>query len=132
VNNARILIAVAGILLPYAARIPGAVVEGPGWFASYLPGSIAAFLFVQAWNAVCWGSVLAATFAYRSPRSAWFPAILGFAYPLYEHATLDLLSDAQAALGLIIMPIYSLPLVFVGAMAGLIFDRWTFGEEPRG
>lgn len=129
-NNARLLIVIVGILLPYAARVPGIALKGAEWFTSYLPDTLAAFMFFSAWNAVSWGSILAVTFAYRNPRSAWFPAVLGFASLIYGHATLDLSSDAQAAIGLIFIPIYSLPLVLIGWLIGFIFDRTVFRKGP--
>jgi hypothetical protein len=128
-NKQRIFIVIVGILLPYAARVPGLALKGTKWFTSYIPDTLAAFMFFSACNAVCWASILAVTLAYRNPRSAWFPAVFGFAFPLYGHATLDLSSDAQAAIGLILIPIYSLPLVLVGGLIGFLFDQTVFSKE---
>jgi len=50
-------------------------------------------------------------------------AVVGFALPLYGHATLDLAADAQAGIALIFIPIYSLPLVGLGWLLGLGVDR---------
>jgi hypothetical protein len=130
VNRTRVLIVTVGVLLPYAARIPGMIGKGLPWFTSYLGSGPGAVLFFAAFNAICWGSILAATFTYRDPRSAWFPAVLGFALPALAHVTLDLASDPQAAIALVFIPIYALPLVLVGWLLGLWFDRKVFGT-PR-
>ncbi len=122
-KTARLLIVLIGILLPYLARTPGTLVKGPDWFTSYLGGGFGGVMFFGIFNAFCWGSILAATFSYRHARSIWFPVFFGFAFPLWEHAFLDLSSDAQAAVALVFIPLYSLPLVFIGWLAGLWFDR---------
>lgn len=122
-RTARILVVLVGILLPYAARIPGTFTHGSGWLTSYWGFGPGAVLFLSAFNAICWASILAATFSYRSPRSVWFPPVLGFGLPTFAHANLDLNADAQAAIALVFIPIYALPLVFAGCLLGLWFDR---------
>ena len=119
-KNARIAVVVVGILLPYLARIPGAITKGPDWIISYFgigQGPIG-FLVFGAFNAICWGSILAATFTYRKPRSVWLPAVLGFSFPAYVHSLVDLADVAAAgAMGPVIfttIPILSLPLVILG------------------
>ena len=125
---ARCLVVLVGILLPYAIRILGMPAHGASWFTSYLGDGIDALLFFGAFNAICWGSILLATLTYRHVRSVWFPALLGFAVPAYYHATLDLASSSTAAIGLIFIPIYSLPCVFAGWLIGLLFDRLVFAD----
>jgi hypothetical protein len=122
-KTARLLVIVVGVLLPYLARIPGMAVNGVGWFTSYLGGGLAGVAFIGAFNAVCWVSILAATCTYRHARSVWFPAVLGFALPAIVHASVDLAADAQAAIVLVFIPLYSLPLVFIGWLIGRWYDR---------
>jgi hypothetical protein len=122
-KTARIAIVVFGILLPYFARIPGTLIKGAAWFTSYLGNGLGAIAFFGAFNAVCWASILGASFTYRHPSSVWFPAVLGFAFPAVAHAFLDLSSSSTAAIALVFIPIFSLPFVLVGWLVGLWFDR---------
>jgi hypothetical protein len=122
-KTVRILIVVFGILLPYLSRIPGAFVKGSDWFTSYLDGGIGGFIFFGIFEAICWGSILIASFSYRHPSSIWFPAVFGFAFPVVGNAFLDLSSSSTAAVALVFIPIYSLPLVVIGGFIGLWFDR---------
>lgn len=130
---ARISVVVIGILLPYLARIPGAILYGPEWLTSYFgdPGHrLFATLFFGAFNAIAWGSVLLTTMTYRSPHATWFPAMFGFGFLALVHGIYDLTSDAQAAIGLIFIPIYSLPFVLVGWLLGLGLD-WFWQRRAR-
>lgn len=124
---ARWLIVLVGILLPYATRIVGIPAHGLSWFTSYV-NTWQAVVFFGSFNAICWVSILIATLPYRDVRSVWFPALLGFGSLAAGHAMIDLSADAQAAIGLIFIPIYSLPFVFVGGLIGLAFDRFVFKE----
>jgi hypothetical protein len=123
VRIARLLIVIVGVLLPFAARIPGAFVYGPDWLTSYLSGGLSAVLFISAFNCVCWVAILLATSKYKHVGSVWFPATAGFLLPLAAHASLDLSSDSTAAIALIFIPFASLPLVLIGWLLGLWFDR---------
>jgi len=122
-KTARILIVLVGILLPYLARIPGALLNGSSWFTSYLGSGLDALVLLGVCNALCWGAILAASFTYRHARSIWFPAVLGFGFLALAHGFLDLSSGSTAAISLIFIPIFSLPLVIVGWLAGLLYDR---------
>lgn len=119
---ARVAIVLIGISLPYLARIPGMVSHGPDWLTSYFGSGLGAVLFFGAFNAINWIPVAVGTLAFRSLTAVIVSASIGFAWPAYAHATLDLASDAQAALGLIFIPIYSLPLVLVGWVLAFAVD----------
>ncbi len=123
--TARIAVALIGIALPYLARIPGTVSRGPDWLTSYFGSGLGAFVFFGAFNAINWGAIVLGSLAFRSIPAVVVAAAVGFALPLYGHATLDLASDAQAAVGLIFIPIYSLPLVGLGWLLGLGVD-WAW------
>lgn len=131
VKKSRIAIVVVGILLPYSARLPGVLTRGPDWLWSYLGNEFIAALFFGLFNAISWGAVLMATYSYCNPHAAWFPAVPAFVFLAANHAFLDLSSDPQAALGLLFIPIYSLPLVLVGWYAGKWFDRKTAMHHLR-
>lgn len=122
-TKARLAIAIFGIVLPYVSRLPGVFIRGPDWLWSYFGDGMGLTLLLGGFNAISWGAILAASYTYRNPHAAWFPAVLGFAFPAFAHAFLDLSSDAQAAIALVLIPILSLPLVFAGWLAGRWFDR---------
>lgn len=130
-KTARILVIVIGVLLPYLSRIPGTFIKGAAWFTSYLGSGIGAIIFFGVFNAICWGSILGASFSYRHPSSVCFPAILGFAALAAMHAFLDLASSSTAAIALVFIPIYSLPLVLIGWLIGLWFDRRLSRRESH-
>jgi hypothetical protein len=119
----KFLIAGAGILLPYVVRLPGVLIKGPIWFTSFWDVGFKGFVFFGAYNAIFWGSVLLAVSTFHQLRSAWFPVILGFAFPAIAYAFVDLTSSSTAALGLIFIPLYALPLVLIGWLAGRYYDR---------
>lgn len=121
----RWVIVMVGVLLPYAARLPGVLTNGPDWLWSYFGDGLGAVLLLGAFNAICWGAILVASNSYSNPHAAWFPALAGFAFPAFMHATLDLSSDPQAAIALVLIPLFSLPLVWVGWLAGRWFDHRT-------
>ena len=121
----RIAIVIVGVVLPYAARLPGMLTNGPEWLWSYFGDGLGAAFFFGGLNAICWGAIFAASYAYRNPHAVWFPATLGFAFPAFMHASIDLTADAQAAIALVLIPLFSLPLVFVGWLLGKWFDRRT-------
>lgn len=123
-ENARTvvgLIAAFGILHPYLARIPGVFVRGEIWFTSYLGTGLLAVIYFGFFNAVLWVSILFAIRSYRHARSAWWPAVLGFSFPLFAHSQVDLTADPQAAVLLILIPLYGLP----GVVVGWLIGRWA-------
>jgi hypothetical protein len=127
-SKARLLIVLVGVVLPFAARIPGMITQGVNWFTSYWTGWHS-FLFFGTFNSICWGSILLATLTYRDVRSVWFPALIGFAMPAYWHATLDIASsNFFSAIKLSTIPFLSLPYVGVGWLVGLAFDRLVFNS----
>jgi hypothetical protein len=111
-----------GVLLPYLARIPGAWVRGPGWFTSYLPNWWGV-LFFGAFNAVAWGSLLGASFLLQKPPSLLLPAALGFGFLAFAHGVVDLGADAQAAIALVFIPIYAVPLIGIGTAVAAWLER---------
>ena len=127
--TARIVVALIGIALPYLARIPGMFSRGPDWLTSYFGSGLGAFVYFGAFNAINWGAIVLGSLAFRSIPAVVVAAGVGFALPVYGHATLDLASDAQAAIGLIFIPIYSLPLVALGWLLGFGVD-WALRRRP--
>ena len=119
VTATRILIAVVGILLPYAVRIP----YGAAWVEQYTDAGISGFLFLEAFNAIAWGSLIALTFLIRRPVVLLIPCVRGFGFLGWSHARLDVAADPQAGLGLVIIPVYALVPIAIGGVAGLVRDR---------
>lgn len=130
-STARLAVALTGVALPYLARIPGMFVHGPDWLTSYFGSGPDAILFFSAINAINWGAVVVGTLAYRTVPAIVVAALTGFAWPVYGHATLDLASDAQAAIGLLVIPLHSLPLVGLGWVLGFAVDDWTWSRRRR-
>lgn len=122
----RVAVIVFGILLPYLARVPG----GLTWLNEYMSGGIAAFLLIGVFNAIAWGSIVGLSFLYQRPTSLLFPAALGFGFLAWAHFSLDLKSDAQAAIALGFIPIYALLPIFIGALIGYFVDRRPWRKLP--
>jgi hypothetical protein len=122
-RRVRMVILIFGVLLPYLMRLPGMLFHGPAWLTSYFGNSLLAFLLINAFQAINWLPLYLGTLALRHPRSAIVAAAIGFALPIYGHATLNLASDAQAAVALFVIPIFSLPLVLIGWITGFFIDR---------
>ena len=122
----RVAVIVFGIFLPYLARVP----RGLAWINEYINGGIAAFLLIGAFNAVAWGSIVGLSFWYQRPTSLFFPAALGFGFVAWAHFSLDLKSDAQAAVMLAFIPIYALLPIFIGALIGYFVDRRPWRKLP--
>ena len=119
-NIARIIVAVAGILLPYLVRLP----RGLDWAGQYTDTGFLGFAFFSAFNAIAWGSIIAVSFLYRRIISLIFPAVFGFGFLAWAHYGLDLRADAQAAIALVFIPIYSLVFIAVGGFFGFVVDRF--------
>ena len=117
--NARLAVVLAGVLIPYLARLPG----GVDWLSQYTHADLRGWVFLQAFNAIAWGSILAISFLYRNPVSVLAPSLLGFGYLAWAHYTLDLAADAQAAVGIVFIPIYALLPITVGGAVGYVLDR---------
>mgnify|MGYP003575664459 CR=1 FL=1 len=115
----RVAIVIFGILLPYLVRIPG----GSDWLNQYAGAGMSGFLFFGAFNAIAWGAIFICTFLYKHKLSAIAPALFGFVPLAWVHSTYDLSSDAQAAIGLIFIPIYALVPIAIGGVIGYVIDR---------
>lgn len=120
----QILIVIVGIILPYAARLP----RGTEWVGQYTGTGLNGFLMLEAFNAIAWGSLLGLTFLIRRPIAMLAPCLLGFGFLAWTHATLDLAADAQAGIGIVLIPIYALAPIAIGGVIGLVLDRRLDGK----
>ncbi|UXA51375.1 hypothetical protein M0D46_07730 [Xanthomonas prunicola] len=118
-RNSRFILVLVGVLLPYAARLP----RGVEWLAQYTGTAIGGWLFFAALNAIAWGALLGISFLYRRPVSLGIPCALGFGALAWAHNTLDLRSDAQAAIALVFIPIHALVPIAIGGLLGYVVDR---------
>lgn len=117
----RIAIVVVGILLPYLVRIPG----GSSWLHQYTDVGIGGFLFFGIFNAIPWIAILSFTFLYKRKLSIIAPALFGFIPLAWVHSVYDLSADAQAAIGLVFIPIYALVPIAMGGIIGYLIDRYA-------
>lgn len=117
--KARLAVVLIGILLPYLARLPG----GMDWLDQYTGTGLAGALFLGALNALAWGSLLAISFFYRKPLSLFVAALPAFLFLAWTHYSLDLSSDAQSALGIVMFPVYALLPVLIGGISGYLLDK---------
>ena len=118
-KRARLNVAIVGVFLPNFIRL----LRGTDWLRQYLENGVFGFLFLEAFEAIAWGSIILLSFKLRRPATILFPAIPTFALIAFSHLMLDLSSDAQAAVALVWIPIYSLPLVLIGYWIGLWRER---------
>lgn len=115
----RVLIVVFALVLPYLSRLPG----GREWLGQLTQAGWGGFLFLAACSAVVWGGLLLCSWLYRRMSSLWIPALLGYGFLAWVYGSIDLRADAQAALGLLIAPLYSLAPMLLGGLIGWWFDR---------
>ncbi|HVJ36474.1 MAG TPA: hypothetical protein VM687_01580 [Stenotrophomonas sp.] len=120
-HRARIAIVLFGLILPYLSRLPG----GREWLGQFTYGGWGGFLFMAGCSVVVWGGLLLWSLAYRRAASLWVPALMGFGFLAWAYGSINLRSDAQAGLGLLMIPIYSVVPVVVGGLIGLFLD-WRF------
>jgi hypothetical protein len=103
-----IVVLVLAFLMPYLSRIPGTVVHGSDWFWSYLP-DVSGFLFFSVFNLISIIPLLAAGLFFAFGRfkvSFALTALTHLIATFYFHHDYDLAADAQAAIGLIFIPIF--------------------------
>jgi len=118
-RKVQIIVAVVGILLPYAARLP----HGTAWLEQYTDSGLGGFLLLGGFNAIAWGAIVAIGRLYKRPESIVVPALFGFGFLAWAHSSLDLAADAQAAIALVFIPIYALLPIAVGGAIGYGVDR---------
>jgi hypothetical protein len=118
-RRARIMIVLVGILVPYVARLPG----GTEWLQQYTNSGFGGLLLLSAFNAIAWGALLAVSRWYQNPVSLLPSVLCGYGFLAWAHYSLDLASDAQAAIALVFIPVYALGPIAIGAVIGYVADR---------
>lgn len=113
-----LLSAAIGLLVPFAARLPGVPARGWEWFTDYLPG-VGGILFLSAFNLIPAAALLGLGKASRrAPLAFWFALAGGLAFLLWAHGTVNLRASSTAAIALLFIPIYG---------AGAIVAGWAVG-----
>lgn len=117
--KARFMLVVIGIFLPYLARLP----RGSEWLGQYTDAGLGGWLLISGLNAIAWGAILAISFKYERLASLIAPCLLGFGYLAWSHGTLDLSTNPNAPIALVIIPVYALVPIGVGGVIGYVMDR---------
>jgi hypothetical protein len=118
-NGPHLKIAVVGVLLPYVARLP----KGVEWVQQYTNTGLLGNLFLGILNAIPWGCMIAASSAFRNTKLVLVPCAFGFGVLAWGHYTLNLHSNANAPIALVIIPFYATVAVGIGTAVGLAIDR---------
>lgn len=128
-------VVILGLALPFLARVSFANPGDTRWVMQYFKPGVAAILFLEAFNLIPVAAAAASTMLFRRFHLWLIPVAAGYAYVGWWHARLDLASDAQAAIGLVIIPVRSLPYFGGGALlamlSGFCFDRWNRGKPQQ-
>lgn len=72
--SARLLLVIAGVVLPYAARLP----FGLEWVRQYTDVGLGGWLLLGGFNAIAWSALLGISFLYRRPIALLVPCLIGF------------------------------------------------------
>jgi hypothetical protein len=118
-------------LLPYACRM----YRGLGWVAQYPPdeGHFAAGLLLFGSFASLSAIPLVAAFLLRKqlPATFFVSLVVTTGLLVFWHHGYDLAADAQAAIGLIFIPIYTAAITALATSAAAVVE-WISGSRRRG
>lgn len=118
-KSLQLKIAMVGILLPYVVRLP----KGFEWLQQYTDNGFLGNMLLGVLNAIPWSLMAWASGAFRNRELALVPCVFGFGVLTWGHYTLDLTANANAPIGLVIIPLYAAVAVAVGTGVGLAVDR---------
>ena len=114
-------------LLPYLCRLH----RGVDWAAQYLPdsdGSVPGLLFLHAFASLPAIPLILALWVGKRARWALAGSFLVATVLLVHwHHDYDLASDAQAAIGLLFIPMYTNALTFLAALV-CFAAQWAYGR----
>jgi hypothetical protein len=110
-------------LLPYLSRILG----GWDWIAQYSPDpghEVLGLVFFHAFYSAPALPVIQGISRARASRLPWLlPLIVVTMLMVFLNHDYDLASDAQAAIGLIVFPVFTMAVGFLGLGFGLLLQR---------
>lgn len=119
------------VLLPFLSRLP----RGLAWMLQYLPDDgrlVAGLLFFSGFNLIPAAvAITAAKLADGRKILLWLPFAVMSVLTFLAHGNYDLASDAQAAIWLVIAPVY---IGFIGGVVtvlvygGLRLMQWRRGR----
>jgi hypothetical protein len=126
-NLLRFLVVVMGFPLPFLARLP----LGIPWLRQYTDCSgLDGILFLTGFQSVPVAALFALSFVFRTPRAWLLPVGAGFSYLAWHHARLDLAADAQSAIALVLIPIYSLLPIGIAGIVGYAIESFLSKGGP--
>lgn len=121
-----IITLVLAFLMPYLSRVPGMTTYGSDWLWSYI-GGISGFLFFGAFNLISIVPLLVVGlfFIFEKVRISFaLTALVHLLATYYLHHDYDLAADAQAAIGLIFIPIIILVITLPVALVSSVIE-WS-------
>ena len=121
-----------GLALPFLVRISLANPGDTRLLRQYSGAGLSAILFLEALNLIPIAAAALSTMVFRRFNLWLIPVGAGYAYVGFWHARLDLSSDAQASIGLVVIPVLSVQYFLGGALAAALSDfclhRWSKGR----
>ena len=117
-----LLIEAIGTACPFAARLVLHGANGNGWPDPYFTSPLPVLLF----NAMPI-TLLAFLFSRRASRAGLVTAVVVLAFTFITHATLDLSRDPQAGVAVLLIPIYTLP-ILLAVYAVAVTIEWLVGR----
>ena len=118
-----IVVFLVGLILPFASRL----VMGLDWAMAYMR-TFGAALLIGAFNMI--PVVVLVTIGTKAKKifDYWCGVIACYGFLFIFHASLDLSSDAQASIALLFIPIYSIPVIYIGMGIGALLRKTILQE----
>ena len=114
------IIGSAAMLAPFIARIPGTAAHGVDWFWSYASGPLL-LAFIAVFSLIPAAVLIGLLTMFGTGRLRFVMGMGAMtAANLILHAQLDLASDPQAAIALVIFPVLAAFCAAIGYFAGWI------------
>ncbi|HNW92578.1 MAG TPA: hypothetical protein PKM88_06695, partial [bacterium] len=103
-----------------------AALYGWPWIDQYLSCALDGWLFFEACNLVAVAAAVVCVLLFGGRRAFWLPVGLGYGALFAMHASIDLAADAQAAVALVFIPVFAVPMFAAGVAA-----VWLYGLFRR-
>jgi len=112
-------------LLPYLCRLP----HGMNWVKQYVPDSGLSLEWILWFHAFASlpsiPPILAALIGKKGTLAFILSLVISISFLAYYHHDYDLASDAQAAVGLVFIPVYATSISTLGFLIGLgLQSKW--------
>ncbi len=114
-----IIILHAGFLLPFIARIPGALIYGYNYFAQYIsPWNLGVMISIFNFAPFVILAIMISLLGESKKAGLLGASITAFALDLYLHGTLDIVTDTIPATAVLMVPIYVTIMMGIGFVVG--------------